>query len=149
MIASGVLVILIIGIVLIFTLGRNNLKENYNKELIISFQGIDKTDVFSGEVVLKNNSKKEIIYNLELKDIENNYLHPNDLIYTVEGIGKGSRNIGNSILPINDMAILESITLEPGITHTYKINIIYQRSDDSNDTNESSFKGILKLNIIE
>ena len=116
-------------------------KDTSNVSIINFYTGEEVTKTFT----VKNTSKYTIYYDIKLDNVINNFEHPSDLVYTLTSDNNGAyRN--QSIMPVSDEIIASMIRIEPGVTQSYEMKIIFLDTgkDQSNNMNKT-FSSRIKL----
>ena len=122
-----------------------NLSLTLDDTNILSLDNAQPGNSASKEFTVTNTSKNTMTYNIKLVDVVNNFVDKNDLIYSL--IGDNEVSIKDKVLPsVNDVYLVTNISIDPGVTHTYTLTIVFKETNDNqNDNMGVNFSG--KINI--
>lgn len=142
-----VVVLLIIGSVFYFTKKDtkteiNDLEIKYLNGDSINIKNPSSSYEETKEITITNTSKDLKTYSLSWKEVSNTFAEQNKLLYTIKGNGDRAASLGKSQVPAADSKIFNSVAIQAGKTHTYKITITY----NGKKVESNSFLGTLKIN---
>lgn len=140
-------VLLIIGSVFYFTKKDtkteiNDLEIKYLNGDSINIKNPSSSYEETKEITITNTSKDLKTYSLSWKEVSNTFAEQNKLLYTIKGNGDRAASLGKSQVPAADSKIFNSVAIQAGKTHTYKITITY----NGKKVESNSFLGTLKIN---
>lgn len=120
----------------------NSLKITYKDGDQITIKNPSGSYTMEKEITVTNPTKDLKTYSLSWLKVSNTFTEQNKLLYTIKGEGDRAASLGKSQVPAADSKIFNSVAIQAGKTHTYKITITYNgKQVDSN-----SFTGTLKIN---
>lgn len=96
-------------------------------------------NAYTGESVKKqftveNTGDVVVYYDIKLNDLVNNFANPDDLVYTLNG-SNGGATVKTTVMPVSNPLIASSIKIEPGVKHSYEMNITFLRTDEDQSEN--------------
>ena len=120
----------------------NSLKITYKDGDQITIKNPSGSYTMEKEITVTNPTKDLKTYSLSWLKVSNTFTEQNKLLYTIKGEGDRAASLGKSQVPAADSKIFNSVAIQAGKTHIYKITITYNgKQVDSN-----SFTGTLKIN---
>ena len=100
-----------------------------NLSLVDSYTGDEIVKTFT----IENTSDYSLYYDINLKNVTNNFEYINDLVYTLTSDLGASR--GETILPTKDETIASYINLKKGEKHSYTLKITFLKTDKDQSNN--------------
>lgn len=114
----------------------------FNKNIQITYidtSNVSLTNAYTGESISKtftveNTGDVVIYYDIKLNDLVNNFANPDDLVFTLSG-SNGGAYIKRTTMPVSNPIIASSVKIEPGVKHSYVMNITFLKTDEDQSEN--------------
>ena len=100
-----------------------------NVSMVNAYTGDEIVKTFSVE----NTSDNNLYYDIVLKNVVNNFINKNELVYTLTS--NTTINRSQSIIPSDDEAIASQVLIKPHETHKYKMTITFLQKDKDQSEN--------------
>lgn len=160
-IAVVIIIVLLIGAIYAFftlEIDDENDINTFNNNTIISFMdtsNVSLTNAYIGENISKtfsveNTGDVVLYYDIKLNDLVNNFSNPDDLVFTLSS-SNGGAVIKKTTMPVYNPTIATGIKIEPGIKHSYIMNISFLKTeeDQSNNLNKTFSANIVVSSSIK
>ena len=125
----------------------------FNKNIQITYvdtSNVSMVNAYTGESISKtftveNTGDVVAYYDIKLNDLVNNFADPDDLVFTLSG-SNGGAIIKQTTMPVSNPIIASSVKINPGVKHSYIMDITFLRTeDDQSDNMNKTFSANINI----